>query len=488
MYKAPITNRLIESTAKLDKWATGQKLEPDIKTGKLKKIDVINCANESGLYIRLGRLSAKTGKLGSHSLYCRLKDGGKHRICRLDDIYLKKADKRPGQLSLRDAKAVCKRWRENGAPDHQPMFEQNPTANKQDDGAQRYSVQFCFEKWCTSDVRGRPRRKAKNTLDEAQRDYETNTPKDWLSRPIVDISTAEIRDHAESLRDHKWRSTKTGKKVGTRGTARRWLTTMSSIFSESVEYHEGEVNRFGIVLRKYPKSAGGHRALTDEEIAAVINIKREQCNTVNGKPNPHLWLRMLALKFALLSGFRRSAIVGLKIADINGEAIERDEADKSFNAHKLSIPAQLREILDGALALKNGDDPEVASDATWKPITESEYLFCSSTGNRYSKEAELFKFPLKRLRKAYELKPVKGRKQSEAKHFTPHCCRYTIETVAHRLGLNAKPILNHAERKDISDVYRDLSDDDERIAFERTAKAHQQIVDHLYEIAARNAS
>lgn len=471
MQVSRITNRLIESKTKLDKLALDGE-----RTITSRAVD------QKGLYIRLGSLSPKTHRLGVHSIYCHLKTGRKHRVAKLSQIYTRTDDALPGQVSLKDAEATAARWREQGAPDNASVSI--PPVDSTNGSAEKLSLQFCYERWCKADARRRSRPKSEKYLKEAERKWKSQTPDAWKDRAILDITLAEIREHAEKLRDGEWKSQTSGKKIESRVSARYWLTMMSSIFSETSDYHEGEFNRFAKVAEKFPKGKGGHRALTDGEIRAVLNIERAHCQSATGKPNPHLWLRVLALKLCLLSGFRRSALADLKVDEINGSAIERETADKTYNEHKLPIPTQMREILDEALAIKKGLDPEVADNSDWQPIFDSEYLFCTTDGRRYSNERELLRFALKRVIEEFELPMVKGKKQSEAKHFTAHCCRYTIETVAHRLGINSKPILNHAEKKDMSDVYRDLSEEDQERAFKRVAEDHQRIVDHLFEIAA----
>lgn len=474
-----ITNRLLESRAKLDKLARSG-------TNAITS----ERPSQAGLYVRPGTISSKTGRLGSHALYCRLKNGRKYRIAQLDEIYTREADAQSRQMSLGDVEAICRRWREQGHPDR----SLNVVAEGGDSDAKppAHSLSWCFEKWFKGDIKGKARKRSPRYLREARRKWDTYTPTEWHNRAILDITGGEIMAHAEAMRDGDFRSLKTGKPIKSRIVAREWLTMMSSVFSATRFYHGSAFNPYLPVLEYFPKGKGGHRCLTDLEIAAVLNFKREDCRPKvrgggRGPVNVHLWLRMLALKFCLLGGFRRSALADLKVAEINGVAIDRETPDKTFDyPHRLPIPTQMRALLDEALDIKKGIDPDTKIHGDgWQRIIESDYLFCTSDGRRYSNERELLKYPLALVIEWCELPKVKGKKQSEAKHFTAHCCRYTIETHGNHLGVDPDPILNHQKPRKTGDIYDDPTDEMLEEQFERVIADHQRIVDRLFEIAAR---
>jgi hypothetical protein len=92
-----INNRLIESTSKLIKLARNGE---DIITSDSK--------DPTGLFIRLGKISKVTGKLGGHALYCRFKTQKSRPRCirKLSEIYTKKAEKLPDQIFLREVMAI----------------------------------------------------------------------------------------------------------------------------------------------------------------------------------------------------------------------------------------------------------------------------------------------------------------------------------------------------------------------------------------------
>ena len=122
-----ITNRLLESRAKLDGYSrqgiTAIRPEAD---------------SQAGMYIRPGTLSEKTGRIGAHAIYCQLKTGRKHRIAKLDDIATRESDRVNGQMMLAEVEQSCRRWREQGRPDS--MIVVAPSPDRDNEASEAHSL------------------------------------------------------------------------------------------------------------------------------------------------------------------------------------------------------------------------------------------------------------------------------------------------------------------------------------------------------------
>lgn len=346
-------------------------------------------------------------------------------------------------------------------------------------------------------------RKATSTLNEAER-VTTLFAKDWLDLRIADISAAMIRKRALDI--------ETGNIKGTNGStavARSFLRSLAAIVTSTEEFHE-EPNRFRMIMRKYygkpattmkKKSPRAHRVLTDQEIALILNASRDdfrfkmQRGGKRGALKVTPWRKILAMKFQLLSGFRIGGVIGLKVEDINGTSIDRDEMDKTGNEHRLPITRQLRELIDEAIALKNGTDSESPDDwmLTSAGIVASPYLFSfASDGSRFdangSGTSRLFIDARNLLAKTYgDLPLVQGQKQSVPTIMQSHDCRVTLRVFARRCGLSrdqAKDLLGHSRNNgDITDDYDDYETAEIDAAFDDLSVGLQKIHNRLFEIA-----
>lgn len=340
--------------------------------------------------------------------------------------------------------------------------------------------------------------------------------KDWHMKRIADITSQMIILRANGIN----RGTVDGTK-GSKAVARSFLSSLSAIVNVTEEFHETP-NRFRMTLNKHfpkPKKASkkrrpnAHRVLTEQEIALILSADRKDFRIKTGRwkkgegydransLNITQWRKILAMKFQLLSGFRIGGVIGLKLEDINDVSIDREEMDKTGNEHRLPITTQLRAILDEAIDLKEGTDPDSPEDwmLTDAGIVSSPYLFSfSPDGSRFdakgSVTSRLWIDARKHLsdRQVGGLPLVQGKKQSKPKEMQSHDCRVTLRVFARRCGLSkdqAKDLLGHSrDAGDVTDDYDDYEDDELVTEFDELTAGLQKIHDRMFAIAKEQAS
>ena len=414
-----------------------------------KGVTVINCSHEPGFYIRLNKKTHRH----AFGVVTPMRDGvkGANKIIgKLDDI------------SFVDARKACREFYRNGVPMTVAEVEIEQASDK-------YTLDFCFERW----LKKGKKKRSERTIAGVRRDLDLFSA-DWRERSVSDIETKEILARAEAISDGNIKSPNSEKSIGTYNVARRWLLSMSTIMNAAKGYHES-FNRFESSLDDYPKDDGLQRTFTTQEIKTVIGFKESQ--TPRGpdmKPCPHKWLRMLALKFQLMSGFRIGDVIALRVDEIkhDGEIdyIEH-HAGKGNRPHFLPVPAELKTILDQAEQARNSN-PEMAS---------SEFVFCSSTGSRFSNPRDSFDVARNILT---DLELIKAEKVpgNGKRVIRSHDCRRTFKTVCIKeLGIAesvTNSLLDHGESA-MSKIYVIDSHEQRMIALARLLEDHSKYTQHL---------
>ena len=457
----------------------------------------LSCTETDGLFIRLNERTHR------HTYNVRMKDGSEKKIGR---VVLNSTGDRDGTKYLARARLEAKRQRGGADAD----IGVNGT------------LRFCYEYWRDAEpkTKGGVQReqKAPRTLAEGRKAVE-EFAHDWQDRLIADITDEEILLRATKIKQTKFVSPVSGDLVGSRSVAENWLKTMSAIVGSTRTFHKTQ-NRFAIIKREhFPKASlktkkkNKHRSLRPEEIALIMNLSRDQFRSASGRwikgkgyPEPKLdvtaWRQVLAMKFQLLSGFRIGGVIGLRVDEINGVAIERPEADKTYTEHRLPLTDQLRAVIKEAKALKTGDDPE--SPEKWKvthaACVDSPYLFCNEAGERYdangSSSSTLFSKARDRLATTIpgcasweDLPKFKSAVMTEEKVMTSHDLRVTVRTYARKLGYDAAigaELIAHSTKSTMDEIlYDDFDDEDERDRFEVLTEALEAIHNRFDQIAKK---
>ena len=445
--KMRITNRLVTvQKTKLDEYAD-------------KGVTVIKCDKEPGFYIRLNKKTHRH----AFGVVTPMRDGvkGANKIIgKIDEI------------SFVDARKACRDFYNNGTP------------KVEVENSDEYTLDFCFERW----LKKGKKKRSERTIAGVRRDLELFSA-DWRERSVSDIASKEILKRAEAIAEGNFASPNSEKSIGTYNVARRWLLSMSAIHNAAKGYHES-FNRFESSLEDYPKDDGLQRAFTTEEIANVIGFEESQ--TPRGpdmKPCPHKWLRMLALKFQLMSGFRIGDVVSLRVDEIKQDGgtykIKRDGKEieikldtyiehtnsKGKRPHFLPVPAELKEILDQAEQARNSNPSMMAS----------EFVFCSSTGSRFSNPRDSFDVA-RDILTGLELISKEKVPGNGARLIRSHDCRRTFKTVCIAdLGIAesvTNALLDHGESA-MSKVYLLPSHEQRMKATARLLADHAQYTQHI---------
>lgn len=192
----------------------------------------------------------------------------------------------------------------------------------------------------------------------------------WLDVCVTKIDSTMITKRAAQIRDGAFENSD-GDLIGRYSTARAWLGAMSTIHKAGAMRHES-VNLFEVLRKKsYPKLPSPQRRFTDEEIAIILNWKLE--DTPHGRlvaPDVSKYIRVLAVKFSLLTVLRCGDLVTLKERDIeehNGRRYLKKLISKGGRWQWFPITDRAGEIINKALELS----------------PHSEYIFPAAHGGKY---------------------------------------------------------------------------------------------------------
>ena len=95
--------------------------------------------------------------------------------------------------------------------------------------------------------------------------------------------------------------------------------------------------------------------MLEEEIAKIFNINRSECvRTKNGYSkdlDPFIWRSVLALRFAILTGYRVGDISTLHDGNDHGDELRKGKGEcvkRPLASHTLPVTTQTRDIIDDA--------------------------------------------------------------------------------------------------------------------------------------------
>jgi integrase len=205
--------------------------------------------------------------------------------------------------------------------------------------------------------------------------------------------------------------------------------------------------------------------LREDEIATIFNATRSDSF------DPFVWQSILCLRLAILTGYRVGDIVTLHDGNDHvdtlrkgpGECVKRPTA-----SHTLPVSSQMREILDEAKAMRDGDEDLLRKQFAWKEaelldlqnvreVTDANptpFIFPSfNTWTRHKQPSQTLRPAMKR----FKFKPQDRMKSAtEWLGFEttpkPHDCRATFATFAYSCGLDLLTVaafMNHTIPKNL---------------------------------------
>ena len=295
-------------------------------------------------------------------------------------------------------------------------------------------------------------------------------------------------------------------KIGTYDTARTWLGAMATIHDAASIEHGGLPNGFRAVLRKFPKRDNAQRTYTEKEIATVINFDDERESGDDhrtGDRSSQKRLRMLAMKFQLLTGFRAEDVISLRKSDIKSDGgtyeIERHDKkekvkidryiehinSKASRLHYLPLPDRVAEIIDAAITVRDA----------CQAMSGSEFIFCNNVGGKCHNGTKAFNVARDRLVELDLIKPEpvtngKGIKVTgKDRLIVSHDCRRTVETFGEVGGISEttrRLLLDQAGIGAMTRIYNIKSHEQRMIALARLLPEYQKYCDLIFEIASRS--
>lgn len=113
-----------------------------------------------------------------------------------------------------------------------------------------------------------------------------------------------------------------------------------------------------------------------DEIAGVFSFTRQECRErLNEKALSEMldvlvWRSVLCWRFALLTGYRVSDLANLHDGNIDGDDLSKsaDEVAKGDEGHSIPITRQMREIMDEARAMRDGDEAILRKRFGWNAL------------------------------------------------------------------------------------------------------------------------
>lgn len=337
---------------------------------------------------------------------------------------------------------------------------------------------------------------------------------DWLDLPVSELTAPRIAARAREINIGRYKNpyygmdAETLKNLGRRPARKPLLGTERSA-AAFIKYLSltltGTSAEHGITRDTAPtravrndvivehEASNGAKCISDADVAAILNLSRDECSNLQDNGfNPALWHNVLATRLLLLTGYRCSDVASLTRGQIGDTWVtkEKGEAAKSGRRHRLPISSQIRDVLDEALAMKNGDLKTLRINFKWPGVhlntvadvppnmaEQSEFVFPSfSTGKQFSQSTHFARRTIQYLKKV-------GRIEGGIR---PHDLRSTFAThcVNADVDLLLVSILCNHRVKHGAEITRKYVTEDQ--LDKKLIKAMQDTSDHLYSIARVN--
>jgi integrase len=346
---------------------------------------------------------------------------------------------------------------------------------------------------------------------------------DWLNRPASDITPEAVEARVAEIKDGKYRhplfkmddepraaicedlgiGVPRKEFYGSKLAAHKFARYLRAVLTKGTKsqrvFDSGDdpvtqseaLKAVGKINYKRPTLP-----LREDEIATIFNATR------SNSFDPFVWQSILCLRLAILTGYRVGDIVTLHDGNDHGDTLRKGPGEcvkRPTASHTLPVSTQMREILDEAKAMRDGDEDMLRNKFAWKKaelldfrnvraVTDAKptpFIFPSfNTWTRHKQPSQTLRPAMKR----FKFKPQDRMKSAtEWLGFEstpkPHDCRATFATFAYSCDLDLLTVaafMNHTIPKNLQTPHYvgGMSD-----GAEIAAKKMQKVSDAILKVA-----